>query len=313
MTTQRIAGGHAPRTGAARAESAVLVAILLVVGLAAGAASFTHVHDWTMTNSPDGTPGWFGWANACISELVPVAALLDIRRRRRAGKPPGYPLALLIAAAGLSLAAQLAVAKPGVSGGLLSAVPALAFMALVKLVFATAPATAASVTTPSATGDRPATASATPGTTATEEAATVVARADGHTPDAARPQATATVDTATRAGVGRPASATATAAPAAEDLAAEDAPATPAAPADGHRPRPTSPRPRRTATATPEDGTATATATATTEDLTARVAALVADRPDVTAEDVAAEIGRAPRTARRYLAAVRADLAGVTA
>ncbi|MET7966732.1 DUF2637 domain-containing protein [Micromonospora sp. NPDC005305] len=135
-------------TRAERAESVVLVAILLVVGLAAGAASFTHVHDWTMTNSPAGTPDWFGWANACISELVPVAALLDIRRRRRAAKPAGYPLALLVVAAGLSLAAQLAVAKPGLSGGILSAVPALAFMALVKLVFSSSPATVADTATP---------------------------------------------------------------------------------------------------------------------------------------------------------------------
>ncbi|MFI6065295.1 hypothetical protein ACIA47_08495 [Micromonospora sp. NPDC051227] len=50
-------------------------------------------------------------------------------------------MVLLIAAAGLSLAAQLAVAKPGPSGWLLSAVPALAFMALVKLVLAPAPTT----------------------------------------------------------------------------------------------------------------------------------------------------------------------------
>ncbi|MGC4778822.1 DUF2637 domain-containing protein [Micromonospora chalcea] len=262
MTTQRIAGRNASGSRAARAESVVLVAILLVVGLAAGAASFTHVHDWTMTNSPAGTPDWFGWANACISELVPVAALLDIRRRRRAGRPTGYPLGLLVAAAGLSLAAQLAVAKPGVSGGLLSAVPALAFMALVKLVFASAPA--------------PTSATAT------------AAPADGHTTDTARPQVTATLDTAALADHGRAADDTAPAALAAP-VAAHD-----------HRPRPTSPRPRRTATAT-------------TDGMAARVAAIVADRPDVTAEDVAAEIGRAPRTARRYLAAVRADLAGVTA
>ncbi|WP_232236637.1 DUF2637 domain-containing protein [Micromonospora globosa] len=259
MTTQRIAGRNAPGNRAARAESVVLVAILLVVGLAAGAASFTHVHDWTMTNSPSGTPGWFGWANACISELVPVAALLDIRRRRRAGRPTGYPLGLLVAAAGLSLAAQLAVAKPGVSGGLLSAVPALAFMALVKLVFASAPA--------------PTSATAT------------AAPADGHTTDTARPQVTATLDTPALADHGRAADDTATAAP----VAAHD-----------HRPRPTSPRPRRTTTTT-------------TDGMAARVAAIVAERPTVTAEEVAAEIGRAPRTARRYLAAVRADLAGVAA
>ncbi|MEV4534665.1 hypothetical protein AB0J82_12630 [Asanoa sp. NPDC049518] len=117
-------------------EGLVLVLILITVGAAAGAASFTHVHDWTMDNSPEHTPGWFGWANAVISELVPIAALLTIRQRRRTGGPIGYPMFLLIAAAGLSLAAQLAVAKAGPSGWLLSAVPAIAFMALVKLVLA---------------------------------------------------------------------------------------------------------------------------------------------------------------------------------
>ncbi|MGC4784110.1 hypothetical protein ACLQ3A_21050 [Micromonospora zamorensis] len=131
-----------------RLEGLVLVLILITVGGSAGAASFTHVHDWTMANSPDNTPGWFGWANAVISELVPIAALLTIRRRRRTGAPIGYPMVLLIAAAGLSLAAQLAVAKPGPSGWLLSAVPALAFMALVKLVLAPAP-TAQPMTAPS--------------------------------------------------------------------------------------------------------------------------------------------------------------------
>ncbi|MGW4499484.1 hypothetical protein ACWENR_12855 [Micromonospora sp. NPDC004336] len=128
-----------PTTGP-RLEGIVLVLILLTVAGFAGAASFTHVKDWTLTNSPAGTGAWFGWANAVISELVPIAALLTIRRRRRTGAPIGYPLFLLIAAAGLSLAAQLAVAKPGPSGWLLSAVPALAFMALVKLVLAPTPA-----------------------------------------------------------------------------------------------------------------------------------------------------------------------------
>ncbi|PGH43863.1 hypothetical protein COO58_05005 [Micromonospora sp. WMMA1996] len=124
---------------APRIEGLVLVLILIAVAGFAGAASFTHVKDWTLANSPAGTGAWFGWANAVISELVPIACLLTIRRRRRSGAPIGYPLFLLIAAAGLSLAAQLAVAKPGISGWLLSAVPALAFMALVKLVLAPAP------------------------------------------------------------------------------------------------------------------------------------------------------------------------------
>ena len=132
-----MAGDHTSK--ATRVEGFVLVLILLTVAGFAGAASFTHVKDWTLANSPQGTGEWFGWANAVISELVPIASLLTIRRRRRTGAPIGYPLFLLIAAASLSLAAQLAVAKAGPSGWLLSAVPALAFMALVKLVLAPAP------------------------------------------------------------------------------------------------------------------------------------------------------------------------------
>jgi hypothetical protein len=131
-------------TRADRIETVTLAVILATVAVAAGWASFTHVHDWTMRHAPQGTPDAFGWVNAVISELVPVAAFLTIRRRRAAGAPIGYPLFLLIVAAALSLAAQLAVAQPSPSGWLLSAVPALAFMAMVKLVFA-APQTPAAV------------------------------------------------------------------------------------------------------------------------------------------------------------------------
>ncbi|MGX7675767.1 DUF2637 domain-containing protein [Plantactinospora sp. DSM 117369] len=143
-----------------RAEGFVLVAILLVVGGLAGAASFTHVHDWTMANSPTGTGDWFGWANAAISELIPLAALLTIRRRRRTGGSIGYPMFLLIAAVALSLSAQLAVAKPGLSGWLLSAVPALAFLGLSKLVLTTKPAPASSSQPSPATETVPSTVSA---------------------------------------------------------------------------------------------------------------------------------------------------------
>lgn len=123
------------KLNADRVEGMTLTAILTTVALAAGWASFSHVHDWTMRHAPAGTPDAFGWVNAVISELVPVAALLTIKRRRRDGAPIGYPLFLLVAAGTLSLSAQLAVAQPSPSGWLLSAVPALAFMALVKLVF----------------------------------------------------------------------------------------------------------------------------------------------------------------------------------
>lgn len=118
-----------------RLELVVLVVILAVIAVAAGWASFTHVHDWTMRHVPTGTPHAFGWVNAVISELVPIAAFLTIRRRLRDRRPIRYPLFLLLVSASFSLSAQLAVATPSPSGWLLSAVPALAFMALVKLVF----------------------------------------------------------------------------------------------------------------------------------------------------------------------------------
>ena len=117
-----------------RIESAIQIIILLCIATMAGAASFTHVHDWTMRNSPTGTGDWFGWANAVISELTPLAAGLEIRRRKRHHRPVAYPMAVLIGAAILSLSAQVAEAKPGLTGWLLSAVPALAFLALSKLV-----------------------------------------------------------------------------------------------------------------------------------------------------------------------------------
>ena len=120
---------------ALRLEFGVLVTIVLLVGVMAGAASFTHVHDWTMHNSPAGTGDWFGWANAVITELIPIASLIVIARRRINGHRIGYPVFLLVVAVGLSLTAQLAVARPTVFGWMVSALPALAFFALSKLVF----------------------------------------------------------------------------------------------------------------------------------------------------------------------------------
>jgi hypothetical protein len=115
-------------------ESTARLVILAGIGVMAGAASFTHMHDWTMANVPVGTGDWFGWANAMASELTPTVAVLDIRRRRRNGTSVRFPTAVLVASVGLSLAAQFARAKPSVSGWLLAAVPAVAFIVLTKMV-----------------------------------------------------------------------------------------------------------------------------------------------------------------------------------
>jgi hypothetical protein len=118
-----------------RAEGVVQVVIMLAVAAMAGAASFTHIHDWTMHNSPPGTGDWFGWANAMVSELIPLAAGLEARRRRRRyGKAGLYPIVFIIGAVALSLTGQFAEAKPSLSGWIVAAVPAIGFLALVKLI-----------------------------------------------------------------------------------------------------------------------------------------------------------------------------------
>jgi len=123
-----------------RTENIVQIFIVLAIGGMAGAASFTHVHDWTMHNVPAGTSGWFGWANAIISELTPTAAGLEIRRRKRHQGPITYPATVLVLAAALSLTAQVAEATPSITGWIVAAVPALAFLALTKLVLSRTPA-----------------------------------------------------------------------------------------------------------------------------------------------------------------------------
>ncbi|MGW4942960.1 DUF2637 domain-containing protein [Actinoplanes sp. NPDC004185] len=139
MTTTPVPGTdtQSKPARADRLQDGVLLLIVLLVGVMAGAASFTHVHDWTLAHSPAATPDWFGWANSVISELIPMAALIEIGRRRRRSTTASvrYPMSLLVAAVGVSLTAQLAVAEKSPFGWMVSALPALAFFALSKLVF----------------------------------------------------------------------------------------------------------------------------------------------------------------------------------
>jgi hypothetical protein len=118
------------------AEDTAQTVILAVVAGMAGAGSFTHVHDWTMRNVPPGTGSWLGWANAVITELVPAAAGIEIRRRKRQNPPQPvvYPMTILIADAIISIVVQLADALHTLAGGLAFALPALAFLALTKLL-----------------------------------------------------------------------------------------------------------------------------------------------------------------------------------
>ncbi|WBB73417.1 DUF2637 domain-containing protein [Micromonospora sp. WMMD1128] len=119
-----------------RTESAVRLVILLAIAAMAGAAAFTHVHDLSVAH---GQPNWIGWANAVAVELMTIYLGLELRARRRTGRPVGLVGSLLVAFALLSLAAQVAEAEPSVWGWTVAAVPSLAFLALVKVVLSNAP------------------------------------------------------------------------------------------------------------------------------------------------------------------------------
>ena len=123
-----------------RTEATVQVLILLAIGGCAAAASFTHVHNVAAVH---GQPGWLAWADAVVLELMSIATGLEIRRRHRAGHPAGFVVGVLIAAVTLSLSAQVVEAETSVIGWLAAALPALGFLACVKLVLTRTPTTAA--------------------------------------------------------------------------------------------------------------------------------------------------------------------------
>lgn len=113
-------------------EDRIQTVIMLFMGAAAGAVSFTHVHDATVAA---GQPSWVGWVNAVTIELMAIALGLEIRRRRRSGghkvKSVTVMMVFFIA---LSLGAQVLDAERSVVGWLAASVAALGFLALVKVV-----------------------------------------------------------------------------------------------------------------------------------------------------------------------------------
>ncbi|MET8304720.1 DUF2637 domain-containing protein [Micromonospora sp. NPDC005211] len=103
---------------------------MLAIGSAAGAASFTHVHNVAAAH---GQPGWLAWADAIVLELMSIASGLELRRRKRAHTSTVFPAAVLACAVALSLAAQVVEAEPSVIGWVAAAVPALGFLVMVKV------------------------------------------------------------------------------------------------------------------------------------------------------------------------------------
>src|SRR5262245_35671598 len=120
-----------PTTGRTiKLEGVVQVVIMLAIGGAAGAASFTHVHNVAEAH---GQGGWLAWADAVVLELMSLASGLELRHRNRHGKPVGMPVTVLVLAVVLSLSAQVVEAEPSVIGWIAAALPAAGFLAMVKI------------------------------------------------------------------------------------------------------------------------------------------------------------------------------------
>jgi hypothetical protein len=138
---------------AARIEGVVQVVIMLAIGAAAAAASFTHVHDVAAAH---GQPGWLAWADAVVLELMSVAGGLELRRRKRVGARLWFPAVVLAVAVVLSLGAQVVEAEPSIIGWIAAALPAVGFLAMVKIALGRAgPDPPASVQTEAAVPDGP--------------------------------------------------------------------------------------------------------------------------------------------------------------
>lgn len=112
-----------------KTADAAQLGLLLGMGGLAGAASFRHVHDLAAAH---GQTGWFAWAAAVSIEAMSLAAGLEIRRAHRHHRSAAFPACALIGGVGLSLAAQVARAEPTAWGWILAAVPAAAFLVVLK-------------------------------------------------------------------------------------------------------------------------------------------------------------------------------------
>lgn len=113
-----------------RASGAGLLALFLI----AGAASFSHIHDLAADH---GETGWRAWALPVCIDVLAVMAGFEILRDSRAnrfGRAAFLPWLLLVAGVIASVAANVAQAEPSITGRLIAAAPALAFIAGSKLV-----------------------------------------------------------------------------------------------------------------------------------------------------------------------------------
>ena len=162
-------------------ESVAQVLIMLTIGAAAGAGSFTHVHDVAATH---GQTGWLAWADAVVLELMSIASGLELRRRKRCHAPVRFPMTVMMTAVVLSLSAQVIQAEQTAVGWVAAAIPALGFLVMVKLALAHATVSPSALVIP----ERPDLATddgKDPGGTSAASATVLELRSAASSPDAA--------------------------------------------------------------------------------------------------------------------------------
>jgi hypothetical protein len=114
----------------------IRIGVAVVLGGIGAAAGFTHTHDWAVSH---GQTGWLAWATAVVIEGMAVVAGFEIHHDRAAGRSFGFPATVLVFGVLVQMTAQVAEAEPSPAGWLVAAMPALGFLAVVKLLMRRTP------------------------------------------------------------------------------------------------------------------------------------------------------------------------------
>jgi hypothetical protein len=115
----------------ARFADVIRIGVAVVLGGIGAAAGFTHTHNWAANH---GQTGWLAWATAVVIEGIAIVAGIEIHHDRAAGRPYRFPMIVLVFGVLVQMTAQVAEAERSPAGWLVAAMPALGFLAVVKLL-----------------------------------------------------------------------------------------------------------------------------------------------------------------------------------
>ncbi|OLF17294.1 DUF2637 domain-containing protein [Actinophytocola xanthii] len=170
----------------ARFADTIRIGVAVVLGGIGAAAGFTHTHDWAANH---GQTGWLAWATAVVIEGIAIVAGIEIHHDRSAGRPFTFPMLVLVFGVLVQMTAQVAEAERSPAGWLVAAMPALGFLAVVKLLMRRMPHTSTPDTPAQPTPPALPPAEPTPARvklpadiTARIDAAITTTRADGREP-----------------------------------------------------------------------------------------------------------------------------------